>query len=265
MASVPAGLTVEVSVRIAASPRTVFRYLSDPVRFGQWIGGEATFEPRVGGEVTVRYPDKDHVATGKVVEIQEPERLVFTRGYTDGRQGMAPGSTLVEITLKAIDEGTLLTLRHIGLPDEAAQQGHTAGWRYFIGQIAAKAAQEQFAGVIGGLVGDYIAAWNEKDDRRRLELLRKCMAENGAFRDAYGCVDGIEAISAHIANSQKHVPGMTLQAEGAADLCHGHARFRWGVSMAGAGVVMRGENFARLDPAGKFAAVIGFADAPSQS
>ena len=36
---------LEVSVHIAAQPETVFPYFTDPVRYVQWMGSEATLDP----------------------------------------------------------------------------------------------------------------------------------------------------------------------------------------------------------------------------
>jgi uncharacterized protein YndB with AHSA1/START domain len=44
--------TIEVRMRIAAKPATVFRFLSDPDRFKQWMG-TASLGPSVGGAVVV--------------------------------------------------------------------------------------------------------------------------------------------------------------------------------------------------------------------
>ena len=40
---------VEVSVHIAAQPETVFPYFTDPGRYVQWMGADATLEPVPGG------------------------------------------------------------------------------------------------------------------------------------------------------------------------------------------------------------------------
>jgi hypothetical protein len=47
-----------------------------------------------------------------------------------------PGSTTVELTLEADGDGTLLMLRHTGLPDGAAAALHEEGWRFFTDRLA---------------------------------------------------------------------------------------------------------------------------------
>jgi hypothetical protein len=42
----------------------------------------------------------------------------------------------VELTLEADGDGTMLSLRHTGLPDGAAAAMHEEGWRHFITRLA---------------------------------------------------------------------------------------------------------------------------------
>ena len=61
--------------------------------------------------------------------------MVFTWGW-EGNQGVPPGSTTVELTLKADGDGTVLSLRHTGLPDGEAGAMHEEGWRHFTARLA---------------------------------------------------------------------------------------------------------------------------------
>ena len=40
---------VEHEIRVAARPETVFAYFTDPAKMVQWMGAEATLDPRPGG------------------------------------------------------------------------------------------------------------------------------------------------------------------------------------------------------------------------
>jgi len=74
--------------------------------------------------------DAETVATGEYVTVEAPERVVFTWGW-EGSDEIPPGSTTVELTLRADGDHTLLTLRHAGLPDERAAIMHREGWASF--------------------------------------------------------------------------------------------------------------------------------------
>jgi uncharacterized protein YndB with AHSA1/START domain len=128
---------VEVSVHIAAMPETVFSYFTDPVRYVQWMGSEATLEPVAGGAYRVWM--RDGVETcGHFVEVDPPYRVVFTWGWTHDR-AVPHGSTRVEVTLAEEDGGTRVVLRHYGLPDEGQRTHHRAGWTTYLQRLVATA------------------------------------------------------------------------------------------------------------------------------
>ena len=70
---------LEVSVHIAAHPETVFPYFTDPSRYTQWMGNQATLVPIPGGTYRVSMRDGVEVS-GAFVEVDPPHRLVFTWG-----------------------------------------------------------------------------------------------------------------------------------------------------------------------------------------
>src|SRR5204863_6169331 len=45
----PETSVVEHELRVAARPETVFAYFTDPAKMVQWMGAEATLDPRPGG------------------------------------------------------------------------------------------------------------------------------------------------------------------------------------------------------------------------
>jgi uncharacterized protein YndB with AHSA1/START domain len=140
--------TVEVERRIAARPETVFSYLIDPERFARWQGVEAEIDPQPGGVFRFRTTTHPHyVATGHYVEVQAPSRIVFTWGWepnpdlNEGQHGLPPGASTVEVVLVPDGEGTLLRLRHTGLPTKAACRFHGMGWESTLNLVLADLAE----------------------------------------------------------------------------------------------------------------------------
>lgn len=131
---------VEQILRISARPETVWRYWTDPARMCEWWGAAAELDPRPGGACVVDMGN-GAVMRGEYVELVPYERLVFSFGWdpTEGGPGIAPGSTLVQITLTADGDDTILALRHTGLPT-AAREEHRAGWGRFLPLLAAAAS-----------------------------------------------------------------------------------------------------------------------------
>jgi len=115
-----------VEQRIAASPAIVFSYLTDPEKFVMWMGAGAQLDPRPGGIVRIEV-DGEHIATGEYREVDPPHRVVFSWGW-EASPEVPPGSTTVEITLTAEGEGTVLRLRHMGLPTNEQRSSHRNGW-----------------------------------------------------------------------------------------------------------------------------------------
>ena len=126
---------VELQVRLGSPPDEVFLYLTDAERYVRWQGVKAELDPRPGGLYRV-WMDADTVARGEFVEVESPRRVVFTWGW-EGNDSVPPGSTTVELTLAADGDGTVLSLRHTGLPDGEAAAMHEEGWRYFTKRLAA--------------------------------------------------------------------------------------------------------------------------------
>ncbi len=131
---------VEVQLRLDAPPEQVFQYLTDAERYVRWQGVKAELDPRPGGLFRV-WMDADTVARGEFVEVEAPRRVVFTWGW-EGNESVPPGSTTVELTLEADGDGTVLSLRHSGLPDGEAASMHDEGWRLFTGRLASVARGE---------------------------------------------------------------------------------------------------------------------------
>ncbi|HEY9286720.1 MAG TPA: SRPBCC domain-containing protein [Candidatus Dormibacteraeota bacterium] len=125
--------TIEITQQIAAPPELVFKYLTDPKRFVQWMGVGAELDARPGGRFRIDV-DGEHIAVGEYQEIDPPRRLVMSFGW-QGHPTVPPGSTTVEITLTPQASSTVLRLRHLGLPSSDERRQHTAGWELYTGRL----------------------------------------------------------------------------------------------------------------------------------
>jgi len=128
---------IELEVRIGARPETVFSFLNDAARMARWIGDTVELEPRPGGLLRIDMNGRD-IARGEVVAIEPNERLVVSWGWEAEDNPIRPGSSTVEITLVPDGEGTIVRLRHTGLPQDAVAD-HRDGWNLFLPRLAAVA------------------------------------------------------------------------------------------------------------------------------
>ena len=131
-------VSVEREIAIDASPETVWELLVDPVQAIRWMGQEATFDVRPGGEYRVAVIP-GHTASGQFVEVDRPRRLVHTWGW-EAESGVPPGSSTVEYELIPNGEGTLLRFTHRDLPNAEAAESHGHGWDHYLERITIAAA-----------------------------------------------------------------------------------------------------------------------------
>ncbi|MGZ4734423.1 MAG: SRPBCC family protein [Acidimicrobiia bacterium] len=126
--------TIEQTVRIAATPETIWSFWTDPARVVEWWGLEAEVVPEPGGLFRVTM-ETGSIMRGSFVELDPPRRLVFTFGWEqNARDGvLGPGSSRVEVTITPDGDETLVVLRHFEMPVTHAPD-HEKGWRLLVGE-----------------------------------------------------------------------------------------------------------------------------------
>jgi uncharacterized protein YndB with AHSA1/START domain len=125
---------IVVERRVSAPPEKVFAFFTDAGRWMAWQGTEAEIELVPGGLWRVNVTG-DGFASGRVLEVVENERIVFTWGWEQGPP-VPPGSTTVMIELVPEGNGTLIRLTHSGLPSDQIEI-HRQGWEHYVPRLAA--------------------------------------------------------------------------------------------------------------------------------
>jgi uncharacterized protein YndB with AHSA1/START domain len=121
--------------RLKAGPEKVYAAWTDPEKIARWFGPsqvkagsvQADIDLRTGGHYRIAFDMADgrHNQVGGVYRDVVPNRkLVFSWAWhtTPERE------SLVTVSLQSDGDGTLLTLHHEQLFDEAARDGHESGW-----------------------------------------------------------------------------------------------------------------------------------------
>src|SRR5450755_4682840 len=131
--------------RIRARPQIVFDAVTIAEGIAQWWGPDAgpvlvaESNPHVGGRYRVRFlrllDNTEYESSGEFLEIVRPERVVMSWRWKDGVPD--PGESRVEITLKAISEGTEITFVHSQLHDEEMRRSHEEGWKGALDKLEA--------------------------------------------------------------------------------------------------------------------------------
>jgi uncharacterized protein YndB with AHSA1/START domain len=133
-----AGLSTKPSLtfkrRLNAPPEKVYTAWTDPEKIIRWFGRtdartnslRAEIDARVGGRFLVSFStDAEYYEVGGVYrEVVPNQRLVFSWAW----HSTPERESLVTVSLKPDGDGTLLTLLHEQLFDQAARDGHERGW-----------------------------------------------------------------------------------------------------------------------------------------
>jgi len=154
------GELVVHEIVLEAPPEELFAMFVDPKRLVRWLGLTADLEPQPGGLFRFEVMP-GQFCEGRYVVVEPPDRLVFTWGWTDPAMGLAPGSSSVEVTLRAADEGTRLRLVHSGLGTHDGRLLHDDGWSRFLQRLTET------------LQGDETSPYPTEPPQERLETLRQ--------------------------------------------------------------------------------------------
>ena len=117
---------------------TVFDFFVDPHALVRWIGISADLDPRQDGRFRFEI-EPGSFCEGTYTEVVRPGRVAFTWGWTDPAWKPGPGTSLVEVTLTEVPEGTHVRLVHSRLPPDA-RKSHDEGWPMFLQRLAEAAA-----------------------------------------------------------------------------------------------------------------------------
>jgi uncharacterized protein YndB with AHSA1/START domain len=247
------------TIVIEAPREIVFRYFTDNTRWSAWWGAGSTIDARPGGRVLIRYPNALE-ATGEVVELSPPERIVFTYGYAAPALPPAGGSR-VTIRLESAAHGTRLHLVH-EFEDAASRDHHVQGWRYQL-SLFANVVSDEVLHDVAGQVGRWFDAWAEPDDSARRQALTDIASAGIRLRDRYSCVEGIDELAAHIGAAQRFMPGVRMKADGDVRQCQGMVLAGWTAAGDDGKPQSRGTNVFVFGLDGRIESVTGFWSPPA--
>ena len=107
-----------------------------------------------------------------------------------------------------------------------------------------------------------IAAWNERDPKRRRDLVAQTWADDGSYIDAHRHGTGHGAIDAMLAGAQAQFPGYRINLISGIEAHNNFVRFSWKAGGTNeAPLYLGGTDFASLAPDGRIKTVAGFTDA----
>ena len=211
------------SILIEADRETVFSFFTDSARWAKWWGAGSTVDARPGGALRIQHSN-GFVSDGEVLEVIPPESFVFTYSLQSNRPVPAEESR-VTIRLEEQPEGTMLKLTH-EVSDSATRDLLVQGWRYQFSMFANAVANLVNAGA-PDVVDAWYALWTEPDATKREAALGRIAVRKLRFRDRYSRLEGIDEVLAHIAASQRFMPGIGLERKGSIRHCQGTVLADW--------------------------------------
>lgn len=111
-------------------------------------------------------------------------------------------------------------------------------------------------------VVSYIAAWNERDPKRRRDLVAATWTDDGSYTDAHRHGNGHGAIDAMLAAAQTQFPGYRVNLVSGIEAHNNFVRFSWHAGgTQDAPLYLGGTDFAVLAPDGRIKSIAGFTDA----
>ena len=141
---------VRIEDRFDTGADDLWSALTEPRRLARWIG-DVEGDLRLGGEFRFRFFASGSEGTGRVDACEPARRLLLTMRDADPQPGQ-PDEELIEITLAADGDQTILVWEERGMPlDLLAAYG--AGVQIHVENLAAHIA--------GRERGDDEARWNE--------------------------------------------------------------------------------------------------------
>lgn len=123
--------TLIITRTIKAGKEKIFKALVDQTLVKQWFyageegwAADVSTDPKPGGQfhIEMKSPQGSYPHDGVYKEIIPNQKIVFTwnsKAVTD---------TLVTISLREVEGGTEVTLKHEFMPNEEMKKNHTRGW-----------------------------------------------------------------------------------------------------------------------------------------
>lgn len=239
---------------IRARPATVFEFFTNTADWAAWWGAGSTIDARPGGTLLIRHPNGVEVS-GEVLEVQPPQRIVFTYGYASGTP-IPPGASQVTIRLDSHPAGTLLQLTH-AFADADARDQHVQGWRFQLSLFANAVANKANAGAAQS-VDEWFGAWSDPQTASREATLAGIVSADIGFSDRFSCIAGDDELRAHLAAVHRFMPGMRLERRGDIRHCQSRVLADWVALSADGQERGRGTSLFVLDADGRIAEVVGF-------
>jgi len=124
--------TLRVPIFVHASPKKVFKWVSDPDRLTRWLSDRATLSGRKGGRYSLGW-DGGPTHSGKLLRFERGRSLTLAWQWP-GQESL--GTTRLKIAIEPKGDGTIVRFVHSGFRSGGEwtelYEGAIRGWTYFL-------------------------------------------------------------------------------------------------------------------------------------
>lgn len=111
---------------------------------------------------------------------------------------------------------------------------------------------------IDNILSAYSAAWLERDPAKRIQHLETCWAEDGRYVDPNGDVTGRDGLADYMDAFHAQAKGSKIVVTSNPNPHHEMVHFTWAMKAPGGIPLLKGHDFATLDPDGRIKQLVGF-------
>ncbi len=137
-AIVQAERLVRFQVQLPVEPSVAFDAWTDETQLVEWLSHWAEMTVAVGQGFQIGWEGYDGIWQGRYLEIERPERLVFTWLPPEAIFPAGAYETRVTLTFEATEDGgTQLTLEHTGFEGTVELEAQLQAWRPYLFSLRA--------------------------------------------------------------------------------------------------------------------------------
>jgi hypothetical protein len=108
------------------------------------------------------------------------------------------------------------------------------------------------------LIMTYIGVWNERNGKRRREVLDRILTEEATYEDPRGRVVGPQAMNEWIHAFSVRFPGLTLHLDGGMAGHHAYVHYTWKTIDPEGQTAHQGRDFIQVTPDGRLLRIVTF-------
>lgn len=203
---------------IQARKATVYRCLVESSLLSQWMGNGSEITPSNDGNYSLTSFEGASLE-GTVLDLDPPHTLTLSWGY-EGHEVLPSDSSAAHFTLRAQDNGTVVTLQHGPLRDPDLLLQHDSDWRVALARLADCATRLEYQPALPDLLTSWFKCWSESDVSRLKHAISACCDMNVVYLAPAANAVGIAELLMSMRGYAQRKDGREFEAVGEAKLSH---------------------------------------------